>query len=153
MNKRLNILMSAYVIFAMFACSSHKIIGLKDNFYGQVFEQKFNTMPMIDRPSSKGAPLCTSLYIYKSINLQQLDSLNGHFCSRIQGDLVARIQSNKDGSFNTHLEPGIYSIFVAYDNAYYIPYFSGSQWTALFEIKKNEPTHLEIIVHGNTNIQ
>jgi hypothetical protein len=153
MNKRLYFLISAYVIFALMACRTQRIAVLEDNFKGQVFEEKYNAMPMVDRPNSKGAPLCTSLYIYKSINLQQLDRLSGHFCSRIQGDLVSKIQSNKDGSFNTHLEPGVYSIFVGYENAYYIPYFSGSQWTALFEIKKNEPTNLEIIVRGNTNIQ
>jgi hypothetical protein len=153
MNKRLYFLISAYVIFALMACRTQRIAVLEDNFKGQVFEEKYNAMPMVDRPNSKGAPLCTSLYIYKSINLQQLDSLSGHFCSRIQGDLVSKIQSNKDGSFNTHLEPGVYSIFVGYETAYYIPYFSGSQWTALFEIKKNESTNLEIIVRGNTNIQ
>lgn len=153
MHKRLKFLISASVIFALMACRSQRITGFEDNFKGIILEEKFNSMPMVDRPSSKGAPLCTSLYIYKRTNLRQLDSLNGHFCSRIQGELVTTIQSQKDGRYHTYLEPGIYSVFVKYENAYYIPYFSGTQWTALFEIKKDGPTDLEIIVRGSTNIQ
>lgn len=153
MNNRFIFLIATCIIFTLLACRSQRVIGFADNFKGLVLEQKYNSMPMVDRPSSKGSPLCTSIYIYKSTSVKQLDSLTGHFCSRIQGELVTSFQSNKEGIFNTHLEPGIYSIFVRYDNAYYIPYFSGSEWTALFEIKKDEPTQLEIIVSGSANNQ
>jgi hypothetical protein len=50
-------------------------------------------------------------------------------------------------------EPGVYSIFIRYENAFYIPYFSGANGTAFFEVKQNAPTQLEIILRGNSNIE
>ncbi len=153
MHKKLNYLLIGLVFLAFMACRSQKIVKENFNFQGVLLEQKYNSMPMSDRPSAMGTPLATNLYIYRATSIKQLDSLNGHFCSRINGDLIATIQSNAKGSFNAQLKPGIYSVFVQYENAKYIPYFSGSEWTALFEIKENVPTQLEIIVRGSTNIQ
>jgi len=153
MYKKLCCLLAGLVLLPFLACRSQKIVKEKFNFQGVVLEQNFNSMPMSDRPSAMGTPLATSLFIYKATSIKQLDSLNGHFCSRINGDLIATLQSDAKGSFNAQLKPGIYSVFVQYENANYIPYFSGTEWTALFEIKENAPTQLEIIVRGSLNIQ
>jgi hypothetical protein len=134
MSKKLCYLLAGLVLLPFLACRSQKIVKEKFNFQGVVLEQNFNSMPM-------------------STSIKQLDSLNGHFCSRINGDLIATLQSDAKGSFNAQLKPGIYSVFVQYENANYIPYFSGTEWTALFEIKENAPTQLEIIVRGSSNIQ
>jgi hypothetical protein len=153
MYKKISYLLAGFVLLTFLACRSQKIVKVNDNLLGVVLEQKYNSMPMSDRPSAMGTPVATNLFIYKATRIKQLDSLNGHFCSRINGDLIATIQSDAKGSFNAQLQPGIYSVFVQYENAKYIPYFSGSEWTALFEIKENTPTQLEIILRGSTNIQ
>ena len=138
---------------ALIACRNQRFVKEKANFQGVLLEQNFNTMPMSDRPNSKGAPFATGILIYKSTNIQQLDSLTGHFCSRINGEFVTAIQSDNKGQFSTNLKPGVYSVFIRYENAFYIPYFSGANGTAFFEIKQNAPTQLEIILRGNSNIE
>ncbi len=153
MEKKLCFLFFVLSIFTFIACRSPKIVQEKANFQGIVLEQNFNSMPMVDRANSNGAPLATQLFIYNSTSISQLDSLTGPFCSRINSALVSSIQSDEKGRFATNLKPGIYSVFVRYENAYYIPYFSGSTGTALFEIKKETPTQLEVIVRGSSNIQ
>ena len=153
MNKWIQYCIMGIAYFPLFACKSQQIVQAKYNFTGGVYEQKYNTMPGIGKGSSKGAPLATSLYIYQATKLSQLDSLSGSFCSRIQGSLIATIQSNSMGQFNAQLKPGVYSVFVRAENAYYIPFFSGTEWTALFEIKADTATNLDIIVRGSTNFQ
>ncbi len=153
MNKWISYGVIGVAYFLLFACKSQHIVQGKYNFTGGVYEQKYNTMPGIGKASGKGAPFATSLYIYQATKLSQLDSLSGSFCSRIQGDLIATIQSNAMGQFNAQLKPGVYSVFVRAENAYYIPFFSGTAWTALFEIKADTSTNLDIIVRVNSNIQ
>lgn len=153
MKSHIHFLITFLAFCLLIACRTQRIIRKEDNFKGLVLEGKYNSMPMADRVNTKGVPLSTQLYVYKKTSIQALDSLTGSFCSHIQSEWVTTLKSDAKGQFSAFLPPGIYSVFVQYENAYYIPYFSGSQWTALFEIKENEPTQLEIIVHGNTNFQ
>jgi hypothetical protein len=153
MQKKLNWFAALLLICSISACSNQIFVKQKANFQGVLLQQNFNTMPMSDRPNSKGAPFASSLLIYKPTNIQQLDSLTGHFCSRINGEFVTTIQSDDKGQFQAYLQPGVYSIFIRYENAFYIPYFSGANGTAFFEVKQNAPTQLEIILRGNSNIE
>lgn len=153
MNKWISYCIMGSLFFPLFSCKSQQIVQDKPNFIGSIYEQKFNSMPGNGRGSGKGTPMATSLHIYKATQLNQLDSLTGSFCSRINGDSITTIQSNSMGQFNARLKPGKYSVFVRAENAYYIPFFSGTAWTALFEIKADTPTNLDIIVRGITNSQ
>ena len=153
MEKKLRFLFIVLATFTLMGCRSRKIVQEKANFQGVVLEQNSNSMPMVDRVNANGSPLATKLFIYNSTSISQLDSLIGPFCSRINSELVSTIQSDEKGRFASKLKPGIYSVFVRYENAYYIPYFSGSTGTALFEVKKDTPTQLEVIVRGSSNIQ
>ena len=153
MQKMLNCLLLVLVISSWLACHNQRFVKEKANLQGVLLEQSYNSMPMSDRPNSKGAPLVTSLLIYAPTNSKQLDSLTGPFCSAIHAPLVTTVHSDESGRFYAKLKPGVYSIFIRYQNAFYIPYFSGSTSVALFEIKQKEPTQLEIIVRDHTNSQ
>jgi len=153
MNKWIQYCIIGVAYFPLFACKSQQIVQSKYNFTGGVYEQKYNTMPGNGKSSSKGVPMATSIHIYEATQLNQLDSLSGSFCGRIKSSLIATIQSNSMGQFNAQLKPGVYSVFVRAENAYYIPFFSGTAWTALFEIKADTTTNLDLIVRGSTNFQ
>ena len=146
-------MLKASLLFSIMACASMHKQQIQYNLIGQVFEHKYNTMPQPGTISKKGSPLATMIYIYAPTNIQQLENLNGAFCSQINSSLIASFVSDSLGYYSYKLNTGKYSVFVKYDNAYYIPYFSGANWAALFEVKENEKTDLTINVYGPTNNQ
>jgi len=153
MGNFLKYLLKASLLFSMMACAGLHKQQLHYNLSGQVFEHKYNTMPQPGAISKKGSPLATRIYIYAPTKLKQLDNLNGAFCSKINSTLIASFVSDSLGYYRHKLNIGKYSVFVKYENGYYIPYFSGADWAALFEVKENEKTDLTINVYGPTNNQ
>lgn len=148
-----NLLGLSFLILLMMACVATKQHSLKSNLIGHIAEFKYNSMPLKGKSVGKGMPLRTTLYIYDPTGMEQVDSLTGPYCKKINTKLIATVESDSLGTFKTHLNPGKYSVFVKYEGAYYIPYFSGSSWISIFEIKANELTNLDINVHSELSIQ
>lgn len=123
------------------------------NLMGQIFEQKYNSMPQAGTSSKKGSPLATMIYIFTPTKVQQLENLNGAFCSQINNTLIASFVSDSLGNFKTKLNNGKYSVFVKYDDKFFVPYFSGAEWASIFEVKEKEATELTINVYSATNNQ
>ena len=146
-------LTKAYFLLSITACAGLQKQHQSFNVSGQVFEHKYNSMPQAGVPSKKGSPLVTTVYIYTPTKLKQLENLNGAFCSQINSTLITSFVSDSLGYYRHKLNIGKYSVFVKYENRYYIPYFSGADWAALFEVKENEKTDLTINVYGPTNNQ
>lgn len=142
------LLLVCYFIILITACSSVNQHSIKSNLLGHVAEFKYTRMPLKGKPISHGIPLQTTLYIYEPTHLYQLEDgfVSGPTVSKIKAQLIDSVYSDSLGNFNMHLQPGKYSIFVKYKSGYYIPYFSGSEWAALFEIKSNEITKLDLNV-------
>jgi len=153
MENYLKYLLKASLFFSIIACAGLPKQQQQYNLTGQVLEHKFNTMPQIGTTSKKGSPLATTIYIYVPTKLQQLENLNGAFCSQINSTLITSFVSDSIGNYRSKLNSGKYSVFVKYENAYYIPYFSGSNWASLFEVKDSEITELIINVNSLTNNQ
>jgi hypothetical protein len=153
MQKRVhNLILGLLLLFAN-SCAYLPTTSPNANFMGHIYEQKFNKMPMMDKPNSKGSPLHTTLYIYEPTNLSQLNrgnafALNPNMTYSISAKLIDSAVSDKTGAFQLHLSPGKYSIFVKYNDGYFIPFFSGTNWASMIEIKENEINSLDIQVQG-----
>jgi hypothetical protein len=127
----------------------------ESNFSGHIYEQKFNNMPMSDKTKSKGIPIVSTLYIYEPTRLNQIvDGLvPGPIVSKINSILVDSVSSDNSGAFSMYLKPGKYSVFVKYENGYYVPFYSGKDWASIIETKPNEKTELDIQVKANSSYE
>lgn len=153
MENFLKYLTNACFLFSISACVGLQKQQHSFNVSGQVFEHKYNSMPQAGVSSKKGSPLATTIYIYGPTKIQQLGDLNGAYCSVINNTFIASFVSDSLGNFKTKLNNGKYSVFVQYDNKYYVPYFSGAEWASIFEVKEKEATELTINVYSATNNQ
>jgi hypothetical protein len=120
---------------------------------GHVYEQKLNAMPMVDKPSSKGSPFSTMIYIYEPTKINQIEGgmPPSPIVSKMNSRLVDSVRSDKTGAFLMYLKPGKYSLFIKYENGYYIPFFAGKDWVSIIEVKPNEITTMDFIVSGILN--
>lgn len=153
MENFLKYLLIACFLISINACASLQKQQQDFNLSGQVFEHKYNSMPQAGVGSKKGSPLATTIYIYAPTKINQLENLNGANCIQINNTLIASFVSDSLGYFKTKLNNGKYSVFVKYDNKYYVPYFSGAEWASIFEVKEKENTELTIQVYSATNNQ
>ncbi len=128
-----------------------QIFGGKINFKGQVKEQKYNAMPLKGGSVSKGVGFKTIVYVYAPTTVQQLgmNTMLGQTITKINTQFIDSVQTDNLGNFNMHLQTGKYSVFVKYENGYYIPFFSGSNWVSLIEIKGGAVTNLDINISAS----
>jgi hypothetical protein len=134
------------------SCNRIPVSSIKSNLTGHIYEQKFNSMPMTDRPTATGSPLLTTIYIYEPTLINQIEGgmMSGPIASKINSILVDSVHSDKIGAYSMNLKPGKYSVFVKYEKGYYVPFYAGKDWAAIFEIKQNEITALDIVVKANS---
>lgn len=114
---------------------------------GQVFEQVGNFMSSKGKPAVKGRPLMTKVFIYQPVQMAQLENQNGAYCNRINGLLMKTTLSDSAGRYHFDLKPGKYSIVVAYDHGFFIPYFSGTDGVAYIQLEIGKPQILDITVN------
>ncbi len=128
---------------------------IKSNFSGHIYEHKFNNMPLLDKPKAKGRPLETTLYIYEPTTTNQIEEglQPGPIVSKINSTLVDSAHADKTGAYSLYLHPGRYSVFVKYENGYYVPFYSGKNWVSIIETKQNEKTELDIEVKVNSSYE
>lgn len=153
MESFLKFLLNGFVLFVFISCTSVQKSHMNPNLKGRVLENKYNSMPQIGKPTNTGSPLSTMIYIYEPTKVEQLTNFSGSFCDSITSQFVKSFSSDSLGYYQAKLKPGKYSVFVKYEKAYYIPYFSGANWAALFEIKEKETTELIIYINGLANSQ
>ncbi len=130
---------------------AQKVKG-KPNFRGQLtaYSHQNGSNPS----KGKGAPLSTSILIYEPTLVTQLDTLmNDRFTRKIGSRRVATLKSDSKGFFQLRLKPGKYSLFIQFDGAYCIPYFSGSKWVSLFEVSSNGVTEMDLKVYSKDSYQ
>ena len=155
MCNRLKQIIAGCFILIFFACSSTRLSQAKNNFTGHIYEHKFNGMPMLDKPATKGAPLKTMLYIYEPTTIHQIeDGMHlGNIITKINTTVVDSVQSDEMGAFALHLKAGKYSVFVKYENGYYVPFYAGMESVSVIEILPNQVTNLDIQVKGSSSFQ
>jgi hypothetical protein len=73
--------------------------------------------------------------------------------AKINSRFMDSVRSDKAGAFNLYLKPGKYSVFIKYENGYYIPFYSGKDWVSLIEVKPNEITTMDFDVKGSLSVE
>lgn len=155
MGLRLRHIFVGCLMLTIFSCANRKTSQLKDNFIGHVYEHKFNNMPMVDKPSSKGSPLSTMIYFYEPTKTNQVQAgiVPGTVVNKIDTKLVDSVKSDSKGAFSKYLQPGKYSVFIKYENGYYIPFYAGKDWLSIIEVKQNGYTTMDFDVRAFESVE
>jgi hypothetical protein len=155
MQQKLSYLFIGLSMITLIGCRSHRISKVSPNFQGIIREHKYNNMPMVDMPSTKGSPIMTTLYIYEPTKIDQIvdGMLGAPTVAKINSRFMDSVRSDKTGAFNLYLKPGKYSVFIKYENGYYIPFYSGKDWVSLIEVKPNEITTMDFDVKGSLSVE
>jgi hypothetical protein len=155
MRNSFNHFFAGFFIMTFFACASTRASQEKVNFTGHIFEHRLNSMPMVDKPRSKGSPLKTMIYVYEPTLIRQMEDqmIPGPTVSKINSKLIDSAYTDNLGAYKMYLKPGKYSVFVRYESGYYVPYLSGSDWASIIEIKTGVPTVLDIDVRANSSYE
>ena len=142
-------------LFTMLCCSLSFCASVKDGqasikqgIFGRVLWQQGNFMPSPDRPQQKGSvPAVRIVYIYKLTKLSETVGESPLF-SKINTQLVAKVNTNKEGYFQCKLTPGKYSIFtLEEDGKFFANLFDGDGNVAPVEVKVGEITKYDINVN------
>jgi len=97
----------------------------------------------------------TTLYIYEPTKTDQVQAgiVAGPMVYKINSKLVDSVKSDSKGAFSKYLQPGKYSVFIKYENGYYIPFYAGKDWVSIIEVKQNEVTTMNFDVRGTESVQ
>lgn len=96
---------------------------------------------------AKGIPIERDIYIFKAVKQQDALSAGGTFYKSINGELVYRLKSRKDGTFKVKLPPGRYSIFVMEKDGYFANIFDGDNYINPVTVQANKFTAIQIQVN------
>lgn len=143
-----------WVFILLVGCTSvhAQKFKVKPNFSGQLTAYYHQNGSHSSK--GKGTPLATSLYVYEPTQVNQLDTLmNDRLTRKIASRRVVTLKSDSRGFFRVRLKPGKYSLFIQFEGAYYIPYFSGSQWVSLFEVSSNGVTEMDLKLYSKDSYQ
>lgn len=138
------------ICLILFGCGSVKVHSLQKNIEGirgHVFEQQGNVMPSKGKPSGKGSPISTKIYVFQPTELAQVDGLIGPICSKVNTVLLDSATSDSSGNYFVALKPGRYTVLVKYESGYFIPFFSGLNGLAMIQIQPKLVSDLDIIVN------
>ena len=148
-------MLKAFLIYSIIACGGLKMNRGNNNLVGHVFESKFNSMPEAGTKTKKGTPVSTFLYFYEPTTIKQIEDemMGGSTVKNINTYLIDSVQSDKLGAFKIYLKPGKYSVFIKYENGYYIPYFSGSNWVSIIEVNAHGVNNLDFNIRAANSFE
>lgn len=148
MKKLLIILIS---ILFLSGCINQKNSLGDQGIIGEVRWIEGNLMPAIGDTSyierAKGIPIERDIYIFKAVKQEDAVSAGGTFYKSINGELVYRLESKRDGTFKVNLPPGKYSIFVMEKDGYFANIFDGDNYINPVTVQANNFTEIQIQVN------
>jgi hypothetical protein len=101
---------------------------------GKIVWVSGNQMPGPGKNNKPAEGIQREVHIYKPTTLQQTKRANG-FYTEVQTELVAKVQSNADGSFTAKLPPGEYSVFTKERQGLFANIFDGQGRINTIEVK------------------
>ncbi|MCK5280536.1 MAG: carboxypeptidase regulatory-like domain-containing protein [Cyclobacteriaceae bacterium] len=138
-------------ILFLLGCINQKHSSGKQGIIGEVRWIEGNLMPAIGDTTyierAKGIPIERDIYIFKAVKQQDALSAGGTFYKSINGELVYRLKSRKDGTFKVKLPPGRYSIFVMEKDGYFANIFDGDNYINPVTVQANKFTAIQIQVN------
>ncbi|RZK41152.1 MAG: carboxypeptidase regulatory-like domain-containing protein [Pedobacter sp.] len=128
--------------------SKPRKVSIKQGVFGQVLWLEGNFMPSPDQPNrSKSLGVVRDVYIYKAIKVNQTTGESPLF-SNINGELVAKVKTNKIGYFQCSLAPGKYSVFTAEEDSKFFGSISdGEGYINPFEVQAGQVTRFDISIN------
>ncbi|HEY9048988.1 MAG TPA: carboxypeptidase regulatory-like domain-containing protein [Ohtaekwangia sp.] len=118
----------------------------KQGVRGQVFWVSGNQMPGPDQQvKTPQQGIVREIYIYNATRLQDATQQNGFF-SNISTTLVAKVISDKDGSFKVKLPEGKYSVFVKEDQGLFANLYDGNGCINCVSVKPRKYSWITITV-------
>jgi len=134
-----------------FGCASQRGSSGKQGIIGEVRWVEGNLMPTIGDNSyahrAFGIPIVRDIYIFSAVKRDDTISAGGSFYKSVNGKLVARLKSNREGIFKVDLPIGTYSIFVMEDQGYYANVFDGNGYINPVTVHANNFTEIKILVN------
>lgn len=121
-------------------------VTINQGAWGSVRFWEGDFMPMYDE-STGGTitPVVRDIYIHVATNDDMVDREGyGGFYSSINSELIAIIQSDKDGFFQIELAPAKYSFFIMEDSLFYGSRLDGEGYIEAEEIFKDSTTQLSL---------
>jgi hypothetical protein len=122
-------------------------VQLKSGIAGSIRELTGNMMPLQTKSKRQGKPLQTQLLIFKQLSASQLVGLSEQWCKQVNAIPIKTQWSDSVGNYQILLEPAKYSILVAYDGGYFIPFFNQSNEISTIDIVKSQMLRLDIKVN------
>lgn len=122
-------------------------VQLKSGIIGSILELKGNMMPLQKKSKIQGKPLQTQVFVFKQLSASQLVGLNEQWCKQVNAIPVKTQWSDSVGNYQIRLDPAKYSILVAYDGGYFIPFFNQYNEIATVDIVNSQMLRLDIKVN------
>jgi len=123
----------------------------RQGIVGEVRWVEGNLMPTIGDTSlyerARGIPLVRDIYIFRAVKREDVVSGGGSFYKLVNGNLVGRLKTKKDGKFQADLPPGKYSIFVMEEEGYFANIFDGENYINPVTVQANRFTEIKILVN------
>lgn len=139
--------------FVLLICLVPMLMGfciLPQGIQGHVWLEKNVTMPLKGKPSQKGSPISTMVYVYEAANVNQLIGQEGNWAKGIQATLVKQVRSDRTGKFKLRLAPGKYTIVLGYQEGIVIPFFSGNTGVAFVEVLKHQYQEIDLTISASS---
>ena len=134
-----------------FACINPKMQTGRQGIVGEVRWVEGNLMPALGDTTItrryKGIPIQRQLYIFQAVKKEHAISGGEQFYKKVNAELVARIQTDKEGFFKLDLPPGKYSVFVMEDDGFFANTFDGSGFISPVTVHENDFTEIIITVN------
>ena len=139
--------MKIILVFSLLCCISCSSVQTGQGIQGHVFWVGGNQLPGPGKDSSSDRkPIAREIYIYKALTLDRAGDKQGDFYSTINGELIKTIKSQPDGSFETNLPVGQYSLFTKEDGGLFANRMDGQGCINCFDVKSREFTTVDITV-------
>lgn len=116
---------------------------------GQVLEKKGNQMPSPGKQNYKGKPYNSIVYIFEPSSIQDAVTLEGNLFKKLNTKLIGSYPTDSLGNFFIKIKPGLYSILVGYQDAFYAPFFSGKNEIAVIKVQSGLNTTLDIVINSS----
>ncbi len=122
-------------------------VQVESGVRGKLTELTGNQMPLKTIEKGKGKPLQTQVYIFNQLSVSQLVGLNEQWCKQVNTAPIRSQWSDSVGNYYINLNPGKYTILVAYNDGYFIPFFNQYNEIATISVVKSKIVQLDIKVN------
>ncbi len=139
------------IYFLQTACVSTQkasdAVTIDQGIRGRVVEKSGNQMPSPDVPESEGKALKTTVYVYESTNVSQVEREGtSPFYRAIHTRLVKTVDSDSQGRFALELPAGEYSLFTKIGDRFYANSFDARNTIAPVTVTKGQVSEVNITV-------